>query len=64
MAKIIVEIPDRLVDDFMGHMSDGGGEYGFMESFYEEGKFVNFDYKDGGIQITIRDEETGEVLER
>lgn len=60
MAKITVDIPDHLVDDFLGYMSDGGGEYGFMESYSNgddrEGKYVNFNYKDGGIQITEEEE--------
>lgn len=53
MAKIVIDIPDHMVDDFLGYMSDGGGEYGFIEAYSSvDGKYVNFDYKDGGIQIT------------
>lgn len=56
MAKIVIDIPDHLVGDFLGYMSDGGGEYGYMEAYScgddREGKFVNFNYKNGGIQIT------------
>lgn len=66
MTKIIIEIPDRLASSFLGYMSDNGlGKAEFCNDFeeYEEG-VLHFDYKDGGIQITVRDKETGEILEK
>lgn len=69
MAQITIEIPDRLVDDFLGYMSDGGGEQGYMEAYAcgddREDKFVNFDYPGWSdkIVITERDEDTGEIIE-
>lgn len=68
MAKITVDIPDRLVDSFLGYMSDGGGECGFMEAYrdideYIPNTHVNFDYKDNDIQIKIHDSDTGELIE-
>lgn len=69
MAKIEVEIPDRLVDAFLGYMSDGGGEYQFMESYHNidekiPGTFLGFTYswKEQTIKINII-KDNGEVVE-
>ena len=48
MAQITIEIPDHLVEEFLGYMSDGGGEQMYMEAYSmqdgRENKYVNFDY--------------------
>lgn len=57
MAKIEIEIPDHLVEDFLGYMSDGGGEQNFMEAYAcgddRKGKFVCFDYPGWKDKIII-----------
>ena len=55
MAQIIIEIPDHLVEDFLGYMSDGGGEYHFMDWHSGEypGKYLDFNYPGWKDKIVI-----------
>lgn len=59
MAKIEIEIPDHLVEEFLGYMSDGGGEQNFMESYKmgddREDKWVTFDYPGWSDKIVIKE---------
>lgn len=64
MAEIKVTIPDHLVNSFLGYMSDGGGEYGFMETYQSidervSDTYVKFDYswEQKTIDISIIKEE-------
>ncbi|AIA64985.1 hypothetical protein AVV44_gp253 [Cronobacter phage S13] len=57
MAQITIEIPDHLVEEFLGYMSDGGGEQMYMEAYSmqdgRENKYVNFDYPGWKDKIVI-----------
>lgn len=61
MAKITIDIPDHLVDEFLGYMSDGGGEQMYMEAYAmqddRENKFVTFDYPGWKDSIVIKEVE-------
>ncbi|UNA02475.1 hypothetical protein [Serratia phage SP1] len=61
IVPITINLPESLVKEFLGYMSDGGGEYGFMEavSCRELGFGVTFNYsfKDRWIEIKKVDDE-------
>ncbi|AHY25369.1 hypothetical protein PS2_123 [Serratia phage PS2] len=61
IVPITINVPESLVEEFLGYMSDGGGEYGFMEavSSMELGFGVTFNYsfKNRTIEIEKVDNE-------
>ncbi|QFR56067.1 hypothetical protein CPT_Muldoon_112 [Serratia phage Muldoon] len=56
IVPITINIPESLVKEFLGYMSDGGGEYGFMEAVadHELGFGVTFDYSFKNRLIEIK----------
>lgn len=56
IVPITINVPESLVDEFLGYMSDGGGEYGFMEavSYMDLGLGVTFDYNFKNRTIEIK----------